>query len=221
MPEDLPKLIEHCLLTPELTGEDVIAGCRLAREYQVAAVVVRPCDIELAARELAASGVKVASVAGFPHGSSTTAVKLYEARDALRRGAREIGMALNLGALRSRQFPYVETELLQMADACHKEGALLTAILDTAWLTDELKIVACRICVRAGVDFACGQSPDDLRLMRAHLPGEVGLKAASVATFDEAQAALAAGCTRLATTATAAILDAWKASLAVTPSPTL
>jgi len=219
VPEDLPKLIEHCLLTPELTGEDVIAGCRLAGEYQVAAVVVRPCDIELAARELRASGVRVASVAGFPHGSSTTAVKLYEVRDALRRGAREIDAAVNLGALRSRQFPYVETELLQMADTCHKEGALLKVILDTAWLTDELKIVACRISVRAGVDFACAQTVDDLRLMRTHLPENVGLKAADVSTLDEARAALAAGATRLGSTATSEILAAWKAQLAGTPSP--
>ena len=122
---DLAKMIDHSLVRPELTDDDVIAGCRLARQYDVASVSVRPCDVELAVRELAGSSVKVGSVAGFPHGSTTTAVKLYEARDVLRRGAREIDMVLNIARLRSRQFQYVETELLQMADTCHKEGALL------------------------------------------------------------------------------------------------
>lgn len=157
--EDLAHLIDHTLLRPELTDDDVIAGCRVAQQYGVASVSVRPCDIELAVRELQGSSVKVGSVAGFPHGSSTTSVKVYEARDALRRGAREIDMAPNIARLRSRQFQYVESELLQMADACHKEGALLKVIFENAWLSDELKIVACRISVRAGVDFASGEAP--------------------------------------------------------------
>ncbi len=219
---DLAKMIDHSLVRPELTGEDAAAGCRLARQYGVASVSVRPCDIELAVREMQGSSVKVGSVAGFPHGSSTTAVKLYEARDVLRRGAREIDMVLNIAMLRSRQFQYVETEVLQMADACHREGALLKVIFENAYLTDELKIVACRICGRAGVDFAktstgfapSGYTLEDLRLMRAHLPESVGLKAAGgVRTLEKAKEVYAAGCTRFGATATAAILDAWKAEL--------
>jgi deoxyribose-phosphate aldolase len=221
--EDLAKMIDHSLVRPELTDDEVIAGCELASRYDVASVSVRPCDVEIAARVLAGSAVKVGSVAGFPHGSSTTAVKLYEARDVLRRGAREIDMVLNIGRLRSRQFQYVETELLQMADTCHKEGALLKVIFENAWLTDELKIVACRICGRAGVDFArtstgfalSGYTIEDLRLMRAHLPESVGLKAAvGVRTLEKAKEVYEAGCTRFGATATAAILDAWRAELA-------
>lgn len=141
----------------------------------------------------------------------------------LRRGAREIDMVLNIGKLRSRQFQHVETELLQMADCCHKEGALLKVIFENAWLTDELKIVACRICGRAGVDFAktstgfapSGYTVEDLRLMRAHLPESVGLKAAvGVRTLEKAKEVYAAGCTRFGATATAAILNDWKAELA-------
>ncbi|MGA2130949.1 MAG: deoxyribose-phosphate aldolase [Bryobacteraceae bacterium] len=211
--EDLAQMIDHSLVRLELTDDDVIAGCHLARRYGVAGASVRPCDIELALRELQGSSVKVGSVAGFPHGSSTTAVKLYEARDALRRGAREIDMVLNIARLRSRQFQYVESELLQMADACHKEGALLKVIFESAWLTDELKIVACRISVRAGVDFACGAAPQDLRLMCAHLPESIGLKAADVSTLEQAKEVYAAGGTRFGSTATAAILDAWKGEL--------
>ena len=219
--QDLAKMIDHSLVRPELTDDEVMAGCELARQYDVASVRVRPCDVEIAARLLAGSAVKVGSVAGFPHGSSTTAVKLYEARDVLRRGAREIDMVLNIGRLRSRQFQYVETELLQMADTCHKEGALLKVIFENAWLTDELKIVACRICGRAGVDFAetstglapSGYTIEDLCLMRAHLPESVGLKAAVVRTLEQAKEVYEAGCTRFGATATAAILDAWKAEL--------
>jgi len=219
---DLAQMIDHSLVRPELTDDDVIAGCELARRYEVASVSVRPCDIELAVRVLDGSSVKVGSVAGFPHGSSTTAVKLYEARDVLRRGAREIDMVLNFAKLRSRQFQYVETELLQMAETCHKEGALLKVIFENAWLTDELKIVACRICGRAGVDFAktstgfapTGYTLEDLRLMRAHLPEHVGLKAAvGVRTLEKAKEVYEVGCTRFGATATAAILDAWKTEL--------
>jgi deoxyribose-phosphate aldolase len=132
-------------------------------------------------------------------------------------------MVLNFAKLRSRQFQYVETELLQMAETCHKEGALLKVIFENAWLTDELKIVACRICGRAGVDFAktstgfapTGYTLEDLRLMRAHLPEHVGLKAAvGVRTLEKAKEVYEVGCTRFGATATAAILDAWKAELA-------
>jgi len=220
--EDLARMIDHSLVRPELTHSEVIDGCRLARRYGVASVGVRPCDVELAVRELEGSAVRVGSVAGFPHGSSTTAVKLYEARDVLRRGAREIDMVLNIGMLRSRQFQYVETELLQMAETCHKDGALLKVIFENAWLTDELKMVACRICGRAGVDFAktstgfapSGYTLQDLRLMRAHLPESVGLKAAGgVRTLEKVKEVYDVGCTRIGATATAAILDAWKAEL--------
>ena len=160
----------------ELTDDDVIAGCVWRASTMWPASACAPATWNWRCGELQGSAVKVGSVAGFPHGSSTTAVKLYEARDVLRRGAREIDLVLNIAELRSRQFQYVETELLQMAETCHKEGALLKVIFDHAWLTDELKIVACRICARAEVDFASGSGPGDLRLMRAHLPDTVGTK---------------------------------------------
>lgn len=220
--EDVAGLIDHSLVRPELTDAEVIEGCQLARRYGVATVSVRPCDIETAARALQGSSVKVGSVAGFPHGSSTTAVKLYEARDALRRGAREIDVAINIPRLLSRQFQFLETELLQMAETCHQEGALLKVIFENAWLTDELKIVACRLCARAGADFAStstgfapsGYTQQDVRLMRGHLPGEIGVKAAGgVRTLKKLLEAREAGATRIGATATAAILDEWKAEL--------
>jgi deoxyribose-phosphate aldolase len=220
--EGLAKMIDHSLVRPELTDEQVIAGCELARKYQVASVSVRPCDVDLAVRQLGGSGVAVGSLAGFPHGSSTTGVKLYEIRDVLRRGAKEVDMVLNISRLLSRQFQYVEMELVQAAEECHKQGALLKVIFENAYLTDELKIVACRISARAEVDFVktstafapTGYTLEDLQLMRAHTPEHIGIKAAGgVRTLEKALEVYQAGCSRFGATATAAILDAWQARL--------
>jgi deoxyribose-phosphate aldolase len=220
--ESLAKMIDHSLVRPELTESDIVDGCRLAKSYHVASVSVRPSDVDAAVRELQGSDVAVGSVAGFPHGSSTTGTKLYEARDLLRRGAREIDMVLNIGKLRSRAFQYIETELLQMAEACHQQGAILKVIFENAYLTDELKIVACRICNRAGVDFAktstgfapTGYSLEDLRLMRKHLPADIGIKAAhGVRSLEAAVEVYEAGCSRFGATRTETILEAWKTRL--------
>jgi deoxyribose-phosphate aldolase len=224
--EELAKMIDHSLLRPELTGEQVAEGCRVARQYQVASVTVRPCDVDYAVRQMEGSGVAVGSVAGFPHGSSTTATKLYEARDMLRRGAREVDMVINISQLLSRQFQHVDTEVQQMAAACHEQRAILKVIFENAYLTDELKIVACRICGRAGVDFIktstgfapTGYTPADLRLMRAHTSPDVQIKAAGgVRTLDAALEVYEAGCSRFGATATATILEEWKARLKQIP----
>ena len=220
--EGLAKMIDHSLVRPELTETDIVEGCEVAKSYHVASVCVRPSDVDAAVRALGGSDVAVGSVVGFPHGANTTGTKLFEARDLLRRGAKEIDMVLNIGKLRSRAFQYVETELLQMAEACHQNGAILKVIFENAYLTDEHKIVACRICNRAGVDFAktstgfapTGYTLADLKLMRKHLPEDIGINAASgVRTLETALEVYEAGCTRFGATQTAAILDAWNARL--------
>ncbi|MGH9723320.1 MAG: deoxyribose-phosphate aldolase, partial [Bryobacteraceae bacterium] len=109
--EDIAKMIDHSLLRPELNDEHIAEGCSVAREHQVASVTVRPSDVDLAVRMMEGSGVAVGTVAGFPHGSTTTAAKLYEVRDVLRRGVREVDLVLNIGKLISRQFQFVDTEL--------------------------------------------------------------------------------------------------------------
>ena len=214
------KRFDHPLVKPELTTAQVIEGLALARRYEIACASVRPCDIELAVRTLAGSSVAPGSVVGFPHGSQNTAVKLYEARDLLRRGARELDMVISIPKLVSREFQHVQAELSQMAELCHGEGAILKVILENAYLTDELKIVACRCCERAEVDFvktstgfaATGYTLEDVRLMRRSLPEEIGIKAAAgLRTLDEVLEAMEAGATRVGTSSTAAILDEWKA----------
>jgi deoxyribose-phosphate aldolase len=215
-------MIDHALLRPELTGVQVLEGLELAKRCHVASATVRPCDIEMAVRTLEGSPVRPASVCSFPHGSGNTATKLYETRDLLRRGAKEIDMVVAISKLLSREFQHVQVELLQVSELCHKEGAILKIILETAYLTDELKIVACRCAARAGVDFvqtATGFAPaeatiEDVQLLRKHVPEGIGIKAAGLRTLDQVLEAYAAGCSRVGTDSTAAILEEWKARLA-------
>ena len=225
--ESLAQLIDHPLVEPELTDEQVIEGLELARRYHIASASVRPCDIDLAVRTLQGGSVRAGAVCGFPHGSQNTATKLYEARDLLRRGAREIDMVMAISKLLSREFQHVQMELLQMSELCHKEGALLKVTLENAYLTDELKIIACRCAERAEVDFVTtstgfaptGYTLGDIALMRRHLPGEIGIEAAGgIRTLDQALEVYQAGCTRIGTTSTAAILDEWQARLAPPPA---
>ena len=227
--ESFARLIDHSLVRPELTNEQVVEGLELAKRAGVASVSVRPCDVDLAVRTLQGSSVKPGSVSGFPHGSQNTATKLYETRDLLRRGAREIDMVIAISKLLSREFQYVQMELLQMSELCHKEGAILKVILENAYLTDELKIIGCRCCERAEVDFVktstgfapSGYTVADVKLMRKHLPEEIGIKAAGgLRTVDLVLEAYELGCTRIGATATAALLENWKARLAAAAAPT-
>ncbi len=221
-------MIDHSLVRPELTEDQVRQGCLLAAEYGVATATVRPSDIDQAVRYLRDSPTLPASVVGFPHGDSNTATKLYEARDLIRRGAREIDMVINIGKLISRQFPYVETELVQMAGACRSEGVRLKVIFENAYLSQDLKIIACKIAKRAEVDFvktSTGFAPsgftlEDIRLMYGKCNPRVKVKAAAgVRSLETALAVYQAGADRFGCTVTASILDAWKAHLASKGAP--
>ncbi|MBI4877414.1 MAG: deoxyribose-phosphate aldolase [Acidobacteria bacterium] len=221
--EQLAKMIDHSLLRPELDDARIHEGLQLALAYDVASVCVRPSDVDTAATVLQGSAVAVGSVCGFPHGDQTTGVKLYEARDLLRRGAREVDAVLNIGKLISRQFQYVEMELLQLAKACHEAGALLKVIFENAYLTDELKVVACKISKRAEVDYVktssgfapSGYTKDDLLLMKRAVKDRCKLKAAGgVRTIETALEVYQCGCDRFGATQTAKILDDWKVQLA-------
>ena len=213
--EDLAGLMEHSLLRPELTETDVARGCDLAKEYRVAAVLVRPSDVDLVVNWMKGSAVALGTVADWPHGSSSTSVKTYAVRDMLRRGAKEVDTVINTGKLVSRQFQYLEMELVQMADACHQAGAVLKVRLQSEFLDHELKIVACRIAKRAGIDYLASSVFDDFALLTEYLRERARLKALGpVESLDEALRLRAAGCARIASENTAVILDAWKARLA-------
>jgi deoxyribose-phosphate aldolase len=216
--EQLAKTIDHSLLKPEMTEAEVIAGCELARAYHVASVCVKPCHVALAARLLKGSDVAVGTVVGFPHGSSTTAVKAAEARQALADGAVELDMVINIGELRSGHADYVKEDIRTVVEAA-KGRALVKVILENAYLTNEEKALACRLVEAAGADFVktstgfapSGATIEDLKLMRASVGPRVQVKAAGgVRTLDAMLAVIDTGTTRVGATATAAILDEFK-----------
>src|SRR5512147_1545222 len=132
--EQLAKVIDHSLLRPELTEEDVIAGCELAARYHVATVCVKPCHVILAKRLLRDSDVKVSTVLGFPHGGTTTAVKVFEAKEAMDNGAVELDMVLNIGELRSGNYDYVKSDIQAVCETAHARDVKVKVILENAYL---------------------------------------------------------------------------------------
>ncbi len=216
-------MIEHPVLRPEFSEEEVHTGCEIARQYRIAAVTVRPSDVDLAVSWMAGSGVAVASVVSYPHGAATTSVKLYETRDLLRRGATEIDTVINIGKMISRQFQYVEMELQQMAAACHEAGAILKVAFENGYLTDDLKTIACKIVKRAEADYARTSTPfgpapyslEDVALMKRLLGDRAKVKASGgVRTISDVLELRTAGCSRVGTIATVGILEDWKAMVA-------
>lgn len=212
----LAKVIDHSLLKPELTEQDLMDGCKLAAKYNTATVCVKPCHVRIAAKILKGSDVKVSTVVGFPHGSNLTAVKVAEANAAMDDGAVELDMVLNIGQLRSGKADYVQADIQAVCEAAHARGAKVKVILENAYLTDEQKILACKLSEAAGADWVktstgfapSGATLEDLRLMRANVSEKVQVKAAGgVRTLDAILAVIDAGVTRCGATATAAILD--------------
>ncbi len=212
---EMAKMIDHALLRPDMTEAEVTAGCELARRYHVASVCVRPCDVALAAILLKGSDVAVGTVVGFPHGSSTTAVKVAEARQALADGATELDMVLNIGALRSGKYDVVLDDIGAVVDAA-RGRAEVKVILENAYLSTDEKVTACQLAERAGAAYvktSTGFSPTgftvaDLKLMRASVGPGVQVKAAhGIRTLATMLEVIDAGATRVGATATATILD--------------
>src|SRR3712207_6337368 len=150
---DVAKTIDHSLLRPELDDQFVEDGCRLAAEYDVASVCVRPVDVRRAKAILDGTDVKVGTVVGFPHGSSTTETKVFEARKALEDGATELDMVIDIGALRSGRDEDVRRDVGAVVDVAHERGAIVKVILENAYLTDDEKVRGCRQAEAAGADF--------------------------------------------------------------------
>jgi len=214
--EKVAKTIDHSLLKPELTIDEVLAGCELAATYDVASVCCRPLDVVTCSRALAGSDVLVGTVIGFPHGSSTTVVKVAEAQRALDDGARELDMVLAIGWLRSGRDDYVHADVAAVVTAAHAQNAIVKVILENAYLSDDEKVRACQLCEKAGADYVktstgyapSGSTMDDLRLMRASVSADVKVKAAGgIRTLDLLIEGLNAGMDRCGATTTAKIID--------------
>jgi deoxyribose-phosphate aldolase len=185
-------LLDYYLLRLDWTEAQVIDACEKALTLGVGCVVVRPCDVDAAVR----TDVRVGSVCGWPYGDQTTGVKLYEARDLLRRGAKEIDFVLNPSRLFSRQFQNVEMELLQAVEACHKEGAIIKVVFPAILSSYELKLIGARICSRVGPDFAVISNEADIPALRPHFSEDIGLKLPHVATRADLERLHAAGVAR-------------------------
>jgi deoxyribose-phosphate aldolase len=216
--EQLAGTIDHSLLKPMLTLEEVVEGCRLATEYRVVSVCVRPADVALAAAELEGTGVAVGTVVAFPHGHSATGVKVAESEQALEDGATELDMVLNIGWLLSGRHDDVQADIAAVVAV--SGDALVKVIFENAYLSDEQKIVACHLTEAAGADFVktstgfapSGATIEDLRLMRDNVGPGVEVKAAhGVRTLDALLAVIEAGATRCGATATATMLDDYRA----------
>jgi deoxyribose-phosphate aldolase len=213
---EFASLVDHTLLKPEAMPEDMRRLCDEATQWGFATVVLNPCYVRLAAESLRKTGVRVASVAGFPLGASRPDMKRREAERALEDGASEIDMVLAIGALRAGDFATVEADIHGVAEPCRKRHALLKVILECALLTDEQKRVGARLAVRAGAQFVktstgfgpSGATAEDVALLRAAVGAGIGVKAAGgIRTLADAVKMLAAGASRIGTSRSVSILD--------------
>jgi len=214
-PKDIAGMLDHSTLQPWLTEKEIREGCEIALKYQTASVCARPCDVPILAEMLKGSPVKVCTVIGFPHGAHETAIKVAEAKLALEEGCQELDMVLNIGKLKHGDAEYVEAEIRQLAEIAHEKGAILKVILETCYLTEEEKILACRLSERAGADFvktstgygSAGCTLEDLKLMRANVSEKVRIKGSGgIRDLDTVLSARAAGASRCGVSATEKIM---------------
>jgi deoxyribose-phosphate aldolase len=230
----LAKMIDHSLLHPTLTDQELEDGCKLAAKYGVASVCIKPYAVKVAAQVLRGTGVLVGAVIGFPHGNSTTESKRYETEVACKDGAAEIDMVINIGKALSGDWAYVEREVKTVCDEAHQRGAKVKVILENDYLakggaglsSDALKQKLCQLCESAGADWVKtstgygfvkqpdgsynykGATDHDLALMRASVSGKVQVKAAGgVRDLDGLIKVRDLGCSRCGATATATMLD--------------
>ncbi len=215
-PAMIAKMLDHSTLQPWLTEEDIRKGCEIALRYKTATVCARPGDMKLVSKLLEGSGVLPCTVIGFPHGAHLTSVKVFEAEQAVADGCKELDMVINIGRMKSGDYDYVEQDIRAVTEAAHKGGAILKVIIETCYLTDEEKTVACRLSEKAGADFvktstgygAHGATPEDVALMRAAVSDKVKVKAAGgMRTLDAILAVRAAGADRCGVSATEAIMQ--------------
>ncbi|MBW6500205.1 MAG: deoxyribose-phosphate aldolase [Bacteroidales bacterium] len=225
--EELAKMIDHSILHPTMTDDDLHKECEVALKYNVASVCVKPYAVKQAAGILKGSDVLVGCVIGFPHGNSSTEVKVFEAEHACKEGAVEIDMVINIGKALGGDWEYIENEIKAVADACHRNNAIVKVIFETDYVTKtDDKIKLCRICTSAGADFVktstgygfvkredgtynyTGATVEDIELMRRHSGPDVQVKCAGgVRTLSDLIKMKSSGATRSGATATVAMLE--------------
>lgn len=207
---EIAAMIDHTLLRPDATAEEIKTLCAEARAHDFASVCVNPVHVAACAKHLRGSRVKVCTVIGFPLGASSSSVKAFEARRAIREGAREVDMVLNVGALKAGDLDTVFQDMRAVVEAAHDSGVILKVILETALLTDEEKVAACVLAKRAKADFvktstgfsSGGATVRDVALMREAVGPKMGVKASGgIRTYADARAMVEAGATRIGASA--------------------
>jgi deoxyribose-phosphate aldolase len=213
---DLARLIDHTLLKPEATKRQIEQLCAEAKKYRFASVCINPCYVSLCAQLLKETSVKICTVIGFPLGATSTEAKVFEAEQALRDGALELDMVINIGMLKSGEYEYVENDILGVVRTARRRGALTKVILETCLLTDEEKVKACLHAKRAGADFVktstgfsnSGATASDVALMRRVVGTAMGVKAAGgVRSREEALEMVASGADRIGASASVKIVS--------------
>lgn len=217
--EQVAKTIDHSILKPDFTRADVIAGAELAKRYQTASYCIRPMDVTLAEEILAGSGVNVCTVIGFPHGSSTTKTKAFESKDAIANGATELDMVLNISALLSGDYEYVENDIRAVVEAAEGKASV-KVIFETAYLNDELIIKACELTELAGADYVKtstgfaheGATTHNVALMKKTVGDRLKVKSSGgVRTLDQLIDYMDLGVTRSGCSATEQVLTEFEA----------
>jgi deoxyribose-phosphate aldolase len=220
--DQIAKMLDHSLLQQQLTDADLEAGCKLARELNVASVCIKPYAVSLAKSILAGSTVAVGTTIGFPHGGHATTIKIAESIQALQDGATELDMVVNIGKVLSKDWAYVADDINAVVETAHAQKGLVKVIFENCFLQDEHKEMLCKICGEVRADFvktstgygATGATDEDLKLMRRCSPSHVQVKAAGgVRNFERLLAVRAIGVTRVGATASKAILDECNAQL--------
>ena len=212
----IASMLDHSMLQPFLTDEDIRKGCEVALLYETASVCTRPIDMRLVAKLLEGSSVAPCTVIGFPHGAHRSDVKLFEARRALDDGCTELDMVLCVGKLKTGERAYVQEDIQAICTAAHDAKAIVKVILETCYLTDEEIIDACKISEQAGADFvktstgygSAGATAAHIRLMRSSVGVQVKIKASGgIRTLDSVLEMRAAGADRCGVSATEAIMQ--------------
>ncbi|MEY3677129.1 MAG: hypothetical protein RL351_356 [Actinomycetota bacterium] len=214
--EQVAKTIDHSILKPDFTYADVTAGAELALKYNTASYCIRPMDVAAAAKALAGSTVNVCTVIGFPHGSTTTATKVFETQDAISNGATEIDMVMNVSAMLSGDFDCVERDIRAVVEAAHPKGASVKVIFETAFLNDEQIVKACELTEKAGADYVKtstgfaseGATTHNVALMKKTVGDRLKVKSSGgVRTLDQLIDYMDLGVTRSGCSATAQVLE--------------
>jgi deoxyribose-phosphate aldolase len=217
--EDIAKMVDHSLLGPVMTDEDLERGMEIAIQYNVASVCIKPYYLRRCAELLAETTIKPSTVIGFPHGGHVTGMKVAELRQALADGGSELDCVVNIGKVLSEDWDYVQQDLRAMTECTHEGGARIKVIFENCYLQDRHKIKLCEICGELGVDWVKtstgygtgGATIDDMKLMRKHAPRHVQVKAAGgVRTLHALLEFRAVGATRAGATRTVDILEECK-----------